>query len=346
MRVLIAADPFLPVPPPLYGGIERIIHGLAQELRARGHVVGLLAHADSTSEVDYRRAWPTPDSAGMSNVARHMAALAGATREFAPDVLHSFARLVLLLPLMAGRFAKLMSYQRDTGGWHNRVAARLGGERFAFTACSEYIAARGRAFGGRWDAIHNFVDTSYYTLGEPDPATAPLVFLSRVEHIKGAHNAIAIAQRTGRRLVIAGNRVDSPEGRSYWDREIAPRIDGERISYVGPVDDAQKRVLLREAAALVVPIEWDEPFGIVFAEALACGTPVISRARGALPEIVEAGRNGFLVSSNEEGADAVARLGEIDRRECRRDAEARFSAQAACDRYLALYRDLLPGAPR
>jgi glycosyltransferase involved in cell wall biosynthesis len=340
LRVLLTADPFLPVPPPLYGGIERIIHGLAQELRARGHIVGLLAHPESTSDVDYRRAWPSEDSSGAGNVLRHTAAIARSVREFRPDVLHSFSRLMLMLPLLGGRFAKLMSYQRDTGGWRNRVAAIAGGRKFAFTACSEFIAAKGRRFGGTWHAIHNFVDTSYYALGGAD-GDAPLVFLSRVERIKGAHGAIAIAKGARRRLVIAGNRVDSVEGRDYWAREIEPHIDGSQITYVGAVDDAQKKALLANAAAMVVPIEWDEPFGIVFAEALACGAPVISSPRGALPEIVREGVTGFLVRSVDEGIAAVHRLSGISRATCRRDAEERFSQTAAGTAYIAAYLALL-----
>ena len=344
MRILLSADPFLPVPPPLYGGIERIVHGLAQELRSRGHSIGLVAHAASTSEVESRYAWPTESSSGARNVMAHARTLRKACDEFRPDVLHSFSRLVLLLPLLRRRFAKLMSYQRDTGGWRNTVGAALGGRSFAFTACSDFIARKGRAAGGRWEAIHNFVDVDYYSFGRAVAQDAPLVFLSRIERIKGAHTAIRIAKAAGAPLVIAGNRVDSAEGRAYWESEIAPHVDSGNVRYVGAVDDKQKNELLGRARAMVVPIEWDEPFGIVFAESLACGTPVISCPRGALPEIVQEGRNGFLVRSVEEGARAVARIGSIDRGACREDARRRFSAQAAAQAYLALYDDLLRAA--
>ena len=340
LRILLTADPFLPVPPLLYGGIERIVHGLAQELKARGHVVGLVAKPGSTCDVDHFRPWPSDDPRGLSNVATHAIELRRAVSAFDPDVLHSFSRLVFLFPLMRRRGALLMSYQRATGGWRNRVAAALGGPRFAFTGCSEFIARQGRAYGGRWVGIPNFVDVSQYAFSPIVPPDAPLVFLSRIERIKGAHTAIRIAKTAGVRLILAGNRVDTEAGREYWTREIEPHLGGS-VEYVGPVDDEQKNRLLGAARALLVPIEWDEPFGIVFAEALACGTPIVSSPRGALPEIVREGEHGFLVRSVEEGVEAIRRLAGIDRRTCRLQAESRFSRQVAGDAYLALYRDLI-----
>jgi glycosyltransferase involved in cell wall biosynthesis len=267
-------------------------------------------------------------------------ALMRAVRNFRPDIVHSFSRLGYLLPLLPLRLPKLMSYQRHTGGRQNRIAARLGGNGLVFTACSEFIAAQGRPWGGRWETIPNFVDTDFYGF-EPKVATdAPLVFLSRVERIKGAHTAIEIARRSGRRLIIAGNRLEEGEGRAYWEREIAPHIGRGGIEYIGPVNDAQKNVLLGGAAALVVPVEWGEPFGIVFAESLACGTPVISCPLGALPEIVIHGKQGFLVRNAAEGAAAVDRLHTINRIDCRQRAEELFSRAGVVSRYESLYREI------
>lgn len=237
-----------------------------------------------------------------------------------------------------------MSYQRATGGRRNNIGARMAGDTLIFTACSEHIARMGRAWGGTWIAIHNFVDVNFYRYSPHVDVDAPLVFLSRVEEIKGAHIAIRIARESGRRLVIAGNRVNSAEGQRYWSQEIEPFLEKGYIEYIGPVNDAQKNVLLGGAAALVVPIQWDEPFGIVFAEALACGTPVIACARGALPEIVQDGKNGFLIENTEEGVAAVHALSGIDRRTCRRVAEDRFSSHVATNAYLSLYRRVVASA--
>jgi glycosyltransferase involved in cell wall biosynthesis len=137
--------------------------------------------------------------------------------------------------------------------------------------------------------------------------------------------------------LIAGNRVETGSAAGYWDREIAPHLGRDGIEYVGTVNDAQKNELLGSAAAMLVPIEWEEPFGIVFAEALACGTPVISSPRGALPEIVEHGRHGFLINSMEEGVAAVGRLGEISRAECCKRVEEKFILEIVVRKYLDIY---------
>ena len=170
---------------------------------------------------------------------------------------------------------------------------------------------------------------------------APLVFLSRVERIKGAHTAIAACRQAGRRLIIAGNHADddSANGR-YWREEIAPHLGRDRIEYAGEVNDAQKDALLGRAAALIVPIEWEEPFGIVFAEALACGTPIISCRRGALPEIVVDGIHGFLSENLEQVIDSISRIQSLDRQKCRERAVTAFSAEANVAKYEELYQAL------
>jgi glycosyltransferase involved in cell wall biosynthesis len=128
---------------------------------------------------------------------------------------------------------------------------------------------------------------------------------------------------------------------NYWNQEIVPHLGKNGVEYVGEVNDQQKNVLLGSAAALVVPIEWEEPFGIVFAEALACGTPVICSPRGALPEFIENGIHGFHIHSVEEGIQAIAKLSTISRHACREHAEQRLSVHIATDRYLKLYDQCL-----
>jgi glycosyltransferase involved in cell wall biosynthesis len=216
----------------------------------------------------------------------------------------------------------------------------LGGRNLTFTGCSEHITEAGRQAGGHWQSIHNGIELDRYDFQPQVNADAPLVFLSRLERIKGAHQAIAVAQATGKRLLIAGNRVSSPEGEHYWQTEIAPYLNHSGIEYVGPVNDQQKNELLGQAAAMIVPIEWDEPFGIVFAEALACGTPVISTPRGALPEIVRSGIDGFLVNSVAEAVVAVEQLDQIDRFHCREQAECHFSDRVIVNQYESLYQQV------
>jgi glycosyltransferase involved in cell wall biosynthesis len=341
MKILLTADPWLPVPPELYGGIERILHGIVLELRHRGHTVGLVAHGASTSPADHLFAWPALEPASFRAHLQNTAALLNAAKFFRPHVLHSFSRLLYLSPLLASDLPIVMSYQRHTGGMQIRIAASLGGRSLRFTGCSRFIADIGARSTGEWVAIPNFVDTDFYPFQPTVSSDAPLVFLSRLEQIKGAHTAISIAHAAGRRLLIAGNRPTDPCSQKYWTETIAPHLDHRGLEYIGPVDDSQKRLLLSRAAALVVPIEWDEPFGIVFAEALACGTPVISCPRGALPEIIAHGKHGFLIRSVAEGSDAVAQLDSISRAECRRRAVAEFSRTSVVGQYIALYSDML-----
>lgn len=339
MRLLLTADPEIEVPPRLYGGIERIVDVLVRRLRAAGHTVGLVARPGSECPTDAFFPWPGRSSLSRRDTVLNTFALSRAVRAFRPDVVHSFSRIAYLLPLLRGSIPLIMSFQREPTPRTVGLAVRLAAPgRLTFTGCSDYIARRGRPAGGEWHGIPNFADTEGLTLCPAVPDDAPLVFLSRVEEIKGAHWAIEIARRTGRRLIIAGNHSDrnDPEG-EFWRGKIAPEIGKGGIEYVGPVDDVQKSALLGQARAMVVPIQWDEPFGIVFAESLACGAPVVSCPRGALPEIVRPGMDGFLIKSIEEGCEAVERVGALDRTECRRRAVEHFSADVVVARYLALY---------
>jgi len=342
MRLLFTADPEIEVPPRLYGGIERIVDVLVRRLKAQGHRVGLVARTGSACPADTFYPWPGKSSLSGIDTLANAWRLWQAKREFRPDLVHSFSRIAYLAPHLRGRVPLVMSFQREPTLRTVGLAAKLSAPGvLTFTGCSEYIARQGRKSGGEWLGIPNFADTERLHFSPVVPADAPLVFLSRVEEIKGAHWAIDIARRTGQRLVIAGNHSDSgPEG-TYWKTRIQPELGRNGIEYVGPVDDTQKDKLLGAAKAMVVPIRWNEPFGIVFAESLACGTPVISCPTGALPEIVRPGIEGFLIESVEEGCAAVARLGSIDRAACRRRAVEHFSAESVVARYVDLYTRLV-----
>jgi len=271
-----------------------------------------------------------------------MLSVRGAVRAFRPDVVHSFSRLLYLLPVLRDqRLPKIMSFQREPTPRTVRWANRLARGSLNFTGCSEAISQRGRKAGGTWRTIHNFVDIERFTFSPTVSPDAPLVFLSRIERIKGAHTAIAACRRAGRRLIIAGNYAndDSSTGR-YWREEIAPHLGHDGIEHVGEVNDTQKDKLLGRAAALIVPIEWEEPFGIVFVEALACGTPVISCRRGALPEIVVHGVHGFLSENLEQVIDSIRRIPLLDRRKCRERAVEAFSIETNVSKYEELYRAL------
>lgn len=345
MRILISVDPEIPVPPKFYGGIERIVFLLVKELRSRGHIVGLITNRDSTVLADRIFFWRGRHSQHAPDTVRNTFTLWKAACDFRPQLIHSFSRMVYLLPSLPFRIPIIMSYQRHPTFLSVYLSAKIFGSTLTFTGVSEYITELGRKAGGRWYTIHNCVDTGQYIFRATVTKDAPLVFLSRIERIKGVHTAIQIARLTGKRLIIAGNHSNTEEDARYWKEEILPCLGTGTIEYVGEVNDEQKNNLLGQAAALVVPIEWDEPFGIVFIEALACGTPVISSPRGALPEIVRHGIEGYLIKDVEEGCRAVRALPRIDRRRCRQRVEESFSVESIVTRYEKLYLHLHEGRP-
>ena len=347
LRIAVTVDPYLPVPPEHYGGIERVVDFLVRRLTARGHRVTLYAHPGSQTPaelVPYGTAAhfsPTARARELCQVARGLW-----SRRQAFDLIHSFGRLAALLPVLPLRsLPKIQSYQRDRVPWQSiKVAVGLAGRSIRFTGCSSSVyrerPAQGPC-GGVWHTVFNGVDLAKYTLVPKVPRNAPLVFLGRLEPIKGVHHAIAVARATGRRLIIAGNRPETEAGIEYFDREVAPHLDGQAITYLGPVDDDQKNHLLGRAAALLMLVEWEEPFGIVMAEALACGTPVIGFARGSVPEVVRHAVNGFSCASVAEVIEAIRRLPAIDRVAVRKDCEQRFSDRAIVDVYEQLYREMV-----
>ena len=235
MRILLTVDPDIPVPPQLYGGIERIVAGLVNGLKALGHIVALAAHPASTVGPGVLFPWPGQKSQTAWHTVLNARALRQMLRSFQPDVLHSFSRLMYLLPVLRSRLPKIMSYQREPTLRTTRQAHRLAGDTLRFTGCSEYISRLGRRAGGEWTAIHNFVEVDRYTFVPTVPDQAPLVFLSRVESIKGPHLAIAAAKRVGRRLIIAGNHGATLAEAEYWRTQIEPQLgrDWNRLHWTG-----------------------------------------------------------------------------------------------------------------
>ncbi|PZO38686.1 MAG: glycosyltransferase family 4 protein [Pseudanabaena frigida] len=341
MRIILTADPELPVPPKFYGGIERIVDLLVKGLQKKGHEVALIAHSESISPASKFFPWRGKRSQSKFDTLQNTIALWSAVREFQPDLVHSFSRIFYMLPILRSPLPKIMSYQRKPSDRTVKLAAKLAGKSLTFTGCSNSICQIGRNAGGAWQTIYNCVEPEKYTFQPNIVSDAPLVFLSRIERIKGAHTAIEIAQKSGRRLIIAGNYSETGESGRYWREEIEPHLGKNGIDYVGTVNDEQKNNLLGQALALLVPIEWEEPFGIVFAEALACGTPIISCPRGALTEIVTEGVDGYLVKNIGEAVNRINQIQQLDRNHCRQKVIDHFSAAKIVDRYELLYKNSL-----
>jgi glycosyltransferase involved in cell wall biosynthesis len=339
MRIALTADPEIPVPPVYYGGIERIVDMLAKEYHERGHEVTVFAHPDSTPPGRHV-AWAGRCSQSKSDTARNSMILAWEVLSHRYDIVHSFSRIAYLAPILPLRIPKIMTYQRAISPRSVRLGHMLSGGTLEFTAISQWMMEPVQNLG-RWHVVPNGVPLETYTFQPTVKPDAPLVFLGRIEEIKGPHLAIEVAKRSHNRLIIAGNVPD--EKRPWFDAYVAPHIDDRQIQYIGPVDDARKNALLGEAKAFLMPILWDEPFGIVMAEAMACGTPVIGFRRGAVSEVVEDDVTGFIVNNIEDMISSVMRLENVSRSACRRRVDKMYSATAVANGYLLIYAQMQKG---
>ena len=343
MRVLLVMDPFIAVPPQHYGGIERVIADLADALVDRGHQVTLWAGPGSGTRARLEEFGAEGEWTRWSNIRNTVALSARFIRDDGHfDVIHNFGRLAYLTAVFRWNLPKVQTYMRTVNPENMRKAQRLGARRLHYTAVSSAIRDTGAPGGGDWSVIYNCADPERYTFsGDTDPKSAPLIFLGRLDRCKGPHTAIKIAKRLNRRLIIAGNVSPVEEEQRFFEQQVAPHIDGSLVTYVGPVDDAQKDALLGGAAAMLMPIEWEEPFPVVLPESMLCGTPVVAFRRGGVPEGIEHGRTGFVVDTIDQMADAVRCLPRIDRAACRADAERRFSRRAITNDYEDLYQRLI-----
>ncbi len=338
MRVALIAPPWVPVPPPAYGGTEAVLDTLARGLATAGHEVLLVTTGDSTCPVE--RSWVferarTEELGSVVVELRHLLhaydAVGGA------DIVHDHT---VAGPLYAERYSPRPVVTTSHGPFTDDMKALYGAMdgRVPIVAISHHQASTaGTVPIAR--VIHHGLDETRYPVGRG--VGGYLLFLGRMSPTKGAREAIDVARRAGMPLVIAAKMREQPE-RDYFAAAIAPLL-GSDVTYVGEVGGAAKLELLGDAAALINPLSWDEPFGLCMIEAMACGTPVIATPRGAVPEIVDDGRTGFLCAGTHEMTAAVHRLGSIDRTACRLAVETRFSARRMVADHVQFYEDTLDG---
>lgn len=338
MRVALIAPPWLPVPPPAYGGTEAVLDTLARGLATDGHDVLLVTTGDSTCPVERTWVYDQHRADEMGSVVVELRHLLHAYQAVdGADVIHDHT---VAGPLYAERYAPRPVLTTNHGPFTDDMKAlyRSMAGRVPIVAISHHQASTaGDVPIAR--VIHHGLDETQYPVGDGDGGY--LLFLGRMSPTKGAREAIEVARRAGMPLVIAAKMRDRAE-RDYFDAVITPLLDDD-VTYAGEVGGATKLELLGGAAALVNPLSWDEPFGLCMIEAMASGTPVIATPRGAVPEIVDHGRTGFLGTDVDEMADAVGRLGTIDRGVCRAAVEARFTARRMVADHVRLYEDVLAG---
>jgi len=337
MRILLIMDPGIAVPPVYYGGHERLVYLFAEEYHRLGHQVTLLAgpgsHCSGTTITFGTNDLQRSRSAKNKEIIFAWKYLYRNRNNF--DLVHNFGRLIYLLPLLNKPVKKIMTYGRPVAARGIKIFTSLPNKNLIFTACSNYCVSTGNV-AGKWHTVYNTIDFSGYRLNSTIKGDAPLIFLGRLDRIKGAHTAIKVAKATNNKLIIAGNIPDTDDNLSYFKNELEPQFDGEQIIYAGAFDDEQKNEYLGKAKALLFPIEWDEPFGIVMIEAMACGTPVIAFKRGSVPEVIDQNITGFIVNTSTQMIDSVNHTPDIDRVACRQQAMKRFDIAKIAAEYLNL----------
>ncbi len=332
-------DPGILIPVKGYGGHERLVEMFAKEYTRLGHEVHLLVTNGSlvrgcTVHGLGKAGFPPAKKDARKAIFTGWGFLWKHRKNF--DLVHNFGRLIYLLPIWNASVKKIMTYGREITGSNINKLLKLPHQNIVFTGCSKNLISRSGA-KGKWEAVYNAIDFSKYTCTTNLPQTAPLIFLGRIERIKGCHTAIAVAKATNNVLIIAGNVSTLAEEIKYFDEEIKPHIDGQQIKYVGQVNDAQKNEWLGKSKALLMPIEWNEPFGIVMIEAMACGTPVIAFNKGSVDEVIEEGITGFKVKDFNTMVNKVISLNNFQRRQCREISEYKFDVFPITKKYLDLF---------
>ena len=340
LRIAQVAPLYESVPPQLYGGTERVVSWLTEELVGLGHDVTLFASGDSRTSghlvpVCPKALWRDPDA--RETLPQHVRMLELVFRDLSRfDVIHfhcDYIHFPLLRRLACANVTTLH------GQIHLHDVEAIFKEYNELPLVSISDAQRRPLPSANWQAtVYHGLPRNLHTF-QPQ-AGKYLAFLGRISPEKRLDRAIEIARRTGAPLKISAKIYD--EDRAYFQNTIAPLLNESRafVEFVGEVGGERKNEFLRGASALLFPIDWAEPFGLVMIEALACGTPVIAWRNGSVPEIIKHGVTGFVVDSVDEATACVGRISEIRRSECRRAFEERFDSRRMALDYVTVYRRL------
>jgi glycosyltransferase involved in cell wall biosynthesis len=342
MDIVVIAPPWLPVPAPAYGGTEAVVDDLAAGYAAAGHNVLLIAHPDSTCPVPRASVVPAADTVPMGRASIELEHAIGAYHLARhADVVHDHT---LAGPIYSLNLPHLPVVTTHHGPFSRTMTAILGASvpRVGLVAISHSQAASTTL---PVDAVvHHGVHVDRFPFGTGSGGYVAV--LARMARDKGIHTAIDIARAAGVRLLIAAKMRD-PREIAYFEAEVAPKL-GDDAVYLGELDADAKRQFLADAVALLNPIQWREPFGMVMLESLACGTPVVGYAAGAAPEIVEHGRSGFLGHTEDDLVAGLRAIDTIDRAACRERAATEFSVERMVAGYVEVFerRRVLERSPR
>ena len=334
MRIAIVAPPWVAVPPPRYGGTERVIDELARGLVAAGHDVVLWATGDSTCGVPTR--WVLPQAVGTVNTGpatelHHVICAYDEIMAWGADVVHDHTvcgpvyAAGLPVPVVTTNHGPFNS---ELGPLYRAIC-----DHTAVVAISRHQASLASRDTRIAAVIHHGLDETAVPVGGGDGGYA--VFVGRMSPDKGVDAAVRIARAAGMPLKIAA-KLAEPAEQEYFRSCVEPLL-GPDAEYVGEVGDGEKWELLGRATCLLNPLRWSEPFGMVMIEALATGTPVVATPAGSVPEIVTDGVNGFIRTSERELADAARRAGQLDRSTCRRIVAEEFSVTRVVADHVRLF---------
>jgi glycosyltransferase involved in cell wall biosynthesis len=337
MRVALIAPPFIPVPPRKYGGTELFVAQLAEGLQKQGIEVVVYTNGESTVDTERRwlyekQQWPIEGEvfSNLTDINHSAWAIQDAMQHC--DLIHvnnvpaiAMSRLIptpmvyTIHHVHEDMLSKFYSYYPD----------------IEYVAISEFQRKLERM--PKMRTIHHGVDTNLYTW--KDGKREHLSFLGRIAPMKGPHLAIEVAKRSGIPLKIAGEI--QPCFRDYWESQVKPHVDGKFIEYVGEADMEAKNELLRNSIAMLFPIQWNEPFGLVMIEAMACGAPVLAFSGGAVEEVVPPGLGGYVCKDVEEMAARTRDAATLKADSIRAYVEEKFSTQRMASEYAELFREVV-----
>ena len=339
IRVAVLSPISWRTPPRHYGPWESVVNLLTEELVRMGLDVTLFATGDSQTSGKLVAVCPRPyseDSSVDPKVAEclHISEVFERSADF--DLIHNHFDF---LPLT---YSGLTDTPLVTT-IHGFSSPSIMPVYKKYNAHGHYVAISEADKSPELDyiaTVYHGIDMSQFSFSETHGEY--LLFFGRIHPEKGVHEAIQVAQRVGKKLVIAGIVQD----REYFEALVEPYIDGEQVAYLGSVGPAQRSEVLGGALALLHLISFDEPFGLSMVESLACGTPVIAFGRGSIPEIIKHDETGFIIADIEQAAEAVAAVPSLDRTACREDVEQRFSQARMASNYVRVYEEILKGSKR
>ncbi|HLD27164.1 MAG TPA: glycosyltransferase family 4 protein [Patescibacteria group bacterium] len=350
MKIVQIAPLWENIPPPLYGGTERIVSSITEGLVTKGHDVTLFAVGTSHTNAKLVSVYPRPlfrDHIAWTNIMYPLLNITEAfDREKEFDIIHmhlnkssDYLALSLAVPIkhkvvFTLHFPYPVAQNRD-----DRHAVFQKYKDLNYISISNSQRRGGENMN--WIAtVYNGIDLTPFTLNH-SPQNY-LLWLGKFNPDKGTREAIQAAQKAGMTIKIAG-AIDKLEGANfeYWEKEVKPLIDNHRVIFVGEVDDVKKNKLYGNAYAFLNPIQWNEPFGLVMVEAMATGTPVISFKNGAAPELIKNNETGYLVDTVDEMVEAIGKIDAIDRKTCRLHVEKHFTEAIMTNNYEDVYQKIL-----